>query len=151
MPANATASGKAILAFSEPQAVRRVLSRDLRRLTDKSIVDKQVFAEELRRTRERGYAISIGEAELGMSSIAAPFFSADGVPLGAISIAGPTAGMPRGRFASLARLLREGAERVTRGLDFSVGRNIHPFVRAELPPEPPATAPETPPKRRSRA
>lgn len=129
MPANATASGKAILAYSAPEVVERALSRKLRALTDKSLVTRADLLADLRLIKERGYACSLGETQIGIASIAVPFFGADGEPAGAISIVGPSSSITRGRLKGLAQLLHEGADRISKSLDYSVARNVYSLTQ----------------------
>lgn len=125
MPANATASGKAILAYSAPEVVERALSRKLRALTDKSLVTRADLLADLRLIKERGYACSLGETQNGISSVAVPFFGANGEPAGAISIVGPSSSITRGRLKGLAQLLHEAANRIGKSLDYSVTPSVY--------------------------
>lgn len=86
MPLHATAAGKALLAFSEPEILHAVVDGGLRRLTPNTLVEPGRLAAALQRTRETGLAYSFEERTLGVVSVASPMLRPDGRLLGAISI-----------------------------------------------------------------
>ena len=89
-PLHAGSSSKAFLAFLSPEEQERYLTeRRLDRLTDATLADVDALREDLRQTRERGYAISFGERQAGAGSVAAPVFDHRGQPAAAISVCGP--------------------------------------------------------------
>jgi DNA-binding IclR family transcriptional regulator len=77
-PVTAGAVGEAFLAFDDPQTVDRVLEGGLKELTPKSITRPEVFRKELAVVRERGWAVNHEGFALGVSTVAAPIFGADG-------------------------------------------------------------------------
>jgi DNA-binding IclR family transcriptional regulator len=90
-PAHATALGKAILAFSAPELVDSLVTRrDLTRYTRNTITDAEELRKELKRVRERGYALDKGEVSTLASCAAAPVVDSQGIALAALSISGPT-------------------------------------------------------------
>ena len=89
MPLHCTSLGKAMLAFSEPALVEQVVRTGLRPLTPYTITVPQVLQRALDRTTDRGVAFDHEECRQGLSCVGAPIVR-NGVPIGAISIAGPT-------------------------------------------------------------
>jgi IclR family acetate operon transcriptional repressor len=90
-PAHSTGVGKALLAhvLTDDEAVREFVARwgPLAKRTPNTLVSARVLAEDLRRTRERGYALDREESEPGVNCIAFPIFLASGLrPSGAISV-----------------------------------------------------------------
>src|SRR3954449_8461440 len=63
--------------------------------------------------RESGYATTVDELERGLSALAAPVLDADGRPVAALSISGPTIRLTRDRIAELAPALIEQARLVS--------------------------------------
>lgn len=116
MPAHATSSGKAILAFSPPRVVAAVLAAGLTRLTPKTITSKKALLAELARIRARGYVTTFDESEIGVSSVGAPVLGQGGQPVGAISVAGPSPRLPRARIASIARLVQQAATEISNNM-----------------------------------
>jgi IclR family transcriptional regulator, acetate operon repressor len=84
-PMHCTALGRALLAFTDRHA-RDLPPETLTKLTDASLVDPGQIDAELARTRERGYALNIGESLDDVGSIAAPVLDQRGWPVGAIAI-----------------------------------------------------------------
>jgi DNA-binding IclR family transcriptional regulator len=80
-----------VLAAFIPEVLEARLEAGLERSTGYTIVVPRVLVAELRRVREQGFARSVDETELGMSSLAVPVRSpADGPVVAAISMVGPT-------------------------------------------------------------
>ena len=88
-PLHATASGKAYLA-SLPETVVDKYIKDTRLVvyTDKTITKDSVLKEEMQATREKGYALEIGEINDGLGSIAIPIFDKRRDCIGTISLSG---------------------------------------------------------------
>ena len=84
-PMHCTAQGRAILAFTNRTAAD-LPPETLIRETPASLVDPRELDEELARTRERGYALNIGESLEGVGSIAAPVLDRRGRPVGAVAV-----------------------------------------------------------------
>ena len=78
LPVYVAAVGRAFLAFDDPKTVDRVLKDGLRKFTPKSITRAAVFRNELIAVRERGWAVDHEGFALGVSTVAAPIFGADG-------------------------------------------------------------------------
>jgi DNA-binding IclR family transcriptional regulator len=113
LPAHCVAAGKAILAYSSPDLVDRFCDRFLAKLTEATIVDPQIFRQELNRTRRRGYGVNCGEWIAEVTAVSAPVFAPGRGVTGAIGVAGPTARLPRARIAPIGNLVREHAARLT--------------------------------------
>ena len=105
VPFHASAIGKVLMAFG----VAPTPSGRLRRLTANTITAPTLLRVELRRTRERSYAVSYEELELGLVTIAAPVHGDNGEVVAAISISGPTVRMGKDRIPGLAALIRQEA------------------------------------------
>lgn len=73
------ATGKAAMAFMEPEELSRLLSRlKLTAKTENTITDKEALMAELARTREKGYAVNREEFLPGLIAVGAPLFSLRG-------------------------------------------------------------------------
>lgn len=90
LPAHATAMGKCLLAYQPYDRLKiAVWGTDLMPYTDQTKTMVLELQEELDAIRRNGYAISNGEFESGIRSIAAPIFDQQGLVIAAINIAGP--------------------------------------------------------------
>lgn len=88
-PLWAGASGKCLLAYSGKSVVEREIKKAYP-ITSTTITDENMFFEELEKIRKQGYAISHGEREEGITSMAMPIFEPPHRILSCLSVAGPT-------------------------------------------------------------
>lgn len=131
-PIHRSSAGKVLAAFN-PSMVEARLQAGLPPSTGYTIVVPELLLAELARVRERGYARSVDETELGMSSLAVPVESPPGGPVvAAISMVGPTARVIGDREARHASILRAGA----RSLAESIGRGDYTLRRRSAPATP---------------
>lgn len=73
LPAYCTSMGRVLLAvLPEPELVAYLDRMELKALTPKTIVDKYLLGEIIRRVRLDGFALTDEELELGLRSIAVP-------------------------------------------------------------------------------
>jgi DNA-binding IclR family transcriptional regulator len=98
LPAFCTASGKAILAYLPEEKIRDILARGIPRYTQNTLTSDESFLENMRQTREQGYAISEQEFEDGINAIAAPICNQ---PIASVSIAGPAYRLTRERMIEI--------------------------------------------------
>jgi DNA-binding IclR family transcriptional regulator len=107
IPAHATAGGKALLAeYGADEICRLYPNEDLGRLTPKTHASRTALLLELRRIRERGFALDVEESELHFVACASVVRDRAGVARAAIVVAGPAARMSRydpGRIPAAVR------------------------------------------------
>jgi len=115
-PAHASSSGKVLLAFGDRAHVDRLLARPLVALTPRTITDPARFRAVLADVRRVGWALSIGELEDGLVTIAAPVL-VKGRPVAAVSLSGPTSRITARDHADLTRRVVETATAVGRRLE----------------------------------
>lgn len=111
LPVHSTALGKVLLAhLSRRELIACLNGIRLTRRTAKTIVSREKFLLELRRIRQRGYAIADEEHDLGLRALSAPIFDISGTVRAAISLNGsPRAPIWRDMRAVIA--LATGAAR----------------------------------------
>lgn len=89
-PLHAGASSKALFAYLPEEERRAFLTTHrLTPVTDRTITDPAVLLAQVAEIRERGYAESNGERQVGASSVAAPVLDRNGGLLAVISVCGP--------------------------------------------------------------
>lgn len=111
--AHASGLGKAILAHLSLEKRRALLSGTLARITPNTITDVDELIRQLDLTKARGYAISVDEQNIGISSVAAPVLNHRAEPIGAIGIIGPSFRLPVDRLHALGRDVIEAARRTS--------------------------------------
>jgi DNA-binding IclR family transcriptional regulator len=113
VPLHATSTGKAFLAFSTPEEVRKLLELPrgarLHRFTASTISSRSALTQELTRTRARGYSVCSGEFEKSAWGVSAPVLDVAGHPVAILSIWGPPERITSSRFASLGAIAVGGA------------------------------------------
>ncbi|MEP7048502.1 MAG: IclR family transcriptional regulator [Ilumatobacteraceae bacterium] len=115
-PVHRSSAGKCIAAFRPEVAAARI-SAGMKPFTGHTIVIPKMFVGELAKVRERGYAISIDESELGLSSIGVPVRShPDGEVIAAISTAGPTARLLGDHESHHVRLMLNAGRQLSNAL-----------------------------------
>ncbi|GAA3580963.1 IclR family transcriptional regulator [Amycolatopsis ultiminotia] len=114
LPAHASASGKAILAFRDETDLRPVLGTGLPQLTEATIHDEAVFRGELALVAERGYATEVEEMTADLSCFSAPVLDGDGRAVAAVTACVPTNSVPPGRAEILAAEVRWAAGELAR-------------------------------------
>lgn len=87
MPAHATGVGKALLAYSAPDVIDRLIERGLAEVGPRTIIDGDTLRDELARVRRAGVAIEREESGPGIACVAAPIL-VDREPIAAISVSG---------------------------------------------------------------
>ena len=124
-PLHSTAIGKALLAFGSPQAEREYLDGPLVRRTPNTITDAARLADEIRVTRDRGYAIDDVENEDGVRCVAAPVRDHTGEVVAAMSVSAPAYRFARSDLPQLApKVLAATAE-----LSARIGHRPHATAR----------------------
>lgn len=91
-PAHLMASGRVLLSGKSDEEVWNILARmEMKALTDNTITDRQLLAEEIRETRKRGYAIVDQELERGLLSISVPIGNVPGEVKASLNASSSTA------------------------------------------------------------
>ena len=135
LPAMASALGKALMAYRPPEELRRHLdTHALKAMTPNTILDTAEMQRELDLIKARGYAISVEEATLGISGVAAPILDHRGESIGAVSISGPAFRLTPERLHALGRDVIEAARRISGNVGetfMSIGSSVTPSHAAD--------------------
>ncbi|MGI6740154.1 MAG: IclR family transcriptional regulator [Brevefilum sp.] len=89
LPAYNSASGKAILAFLPNEEALRIIKKHNHDIETQNQLKLEAFLEDLRVTRDRGYALDCESLEVGVNAVAAPIFGLKNKPIASLAIAGP--------------------------------------------------------------
>lgn len=132
LPMHATAAGKAIAAYLDPQ--RRLALLDgpqPEAFTPETITSIPALQSELDLTRARGYAIEYLEHEDGVVSVAAPILDIEGRPVGALYVISRSDRLTPAKAHSLSTTVIGAARRISHNAGGQT-MSIHP---RELPRE----------------
>ena len=108
VPAHCSALGKVLLAWD-------VLDRPAGRLeapTGHSLRSRGDLDVDLAQVRNRGFAVTRDELEVGLAGVAAPVFGPDKDVVAAVGVSGPTARL-EGRLDELGHLLSDHTEKLS--------------------------------------
>jgi DNA-binding IclR family transcriptional regulator len=113
LPAYTTALGKSILALLPDGQLAQHLPKPLVQQTPNSLTDMDALMEDLRLTRERGYAVDNEESNVGIRGFAVALHTSE-PPHDAISCAVPLARLDEDREAPIVESLQRAAEEIRR-------------------------------------
>ncbi|MEV6053646.1 IclR family transcriptional regulator [Streptomyces sp. NPDC052107] len=113
-PLHATSSGKIMLAHLPAKERAALLTETgLKKLTPHTISAKAKLEKNLAEARERGYAWTLEELEIGLHAMAAPIRDREGQVIASISASGPSYRFTEERMHELAPVLVKGAEEIS--------------------------------------
>jgi IclR family acetate operon transcriptional repressor len=109
---HASALGKAMLA-ALPSAAAKIRDHGLPVFTPRTIDTPPRLLRHLEQVRQQGFAVDDEEYTAGLRCVAAAVVDENGVPLGAVSVSGPTVRIPPERIGELGATVRRIAEELT--------------------------------------
>jgi len=115
-PLYCTGVGKALLAFLTPEEISRVLKKRRKKYTDNTVVERERLEEELRKVREKGFAVDNMEHEEGVRCVAAPIRNYEGKVVASVSISGPSIRITEEKIPQLASMVKKTAEIISKKL-----------------------------------
>jgi IclR family acetate operon transcriptional repressor len=121
VPTHCSALGKVLLAWG---VLPRPSGR-LDRMTDRTLRTAPELDADLARVRERGFAVTCDELEVGLAGVAVPLMGPDDNVIATVGISGPTARL-EDRVDQIGRLLKDQ----TKGLSELLRRGTHTEVVA---------------------
>jgi IclR family acetate operon transcriptional repressor len=130
---HATSNGKVLLAHLAPAARAEFLVAALEAFTTKTLVDVERLEAQLTEVRQRGYATTVDELELGLTAVAAPVYNVDGAVIAALSASGPSFRLTRQRVPQVARAVMRASDEISRRMGAPVvPRHPVPASRASV-------------------
>lgn len=121
-PLHASATGKLLLAELSPEEVRLATGGELEQLTEKTIIDPEMLAEELARVRNQGWASTVDELEDGIFSVTVPIRDEASDLIAALTFVAPTHRIQAdGTAKEKTAGLMAGADRVRRRMIVNAG------------------------------
>ncbi|MGE5579033.1 MAG: IclR family transcriptional regulator [Bacillota bacterium] len=114
-PLSCTALGKAMLAFTDEDEVRRRFAgdRSIVRSTERSVASLQDLLQNLARVRVEGVAVDDEEHQMGVRCVGGPIFDVTGRVIAAISVSGPTSRIPLERLPEICGLVRKASQAIS--------------------------------------
>lgn len=118
-PLYSTSVGKAILAYMDVDEVKIIWGNsNIKKYTDKTIIDYDILSLELDKIRFQGYAVDDEENEQGVRCVGAPVFNFHGEVEGAISISGPSIRVTKEKIELIADEVKKCAYQISKELGY---------------------------------
>jgi IclR family acetate operon transcriptional repressor len=117
LPVQAAATGKAYLATLDDDRITAYLADAPAKVAGNTNTDLGRLWDEVRATRQRGYAITIEELHEGISAVAVAVHGRDGRACACFSISGPSARMTADRLIEYAGAALAAQAAIERSLD----------------------------------
>jgi DNA-binding IclR family transcriptional regulator len=114
-PLHATSNGKLLLASMPAARVRSALEGPLEQLTPRTITDPQVLERSIDDVRRAGYAMTVDEFELGVTSLSAGVHIRDAL-VGIVAVTGPSSRLDARTRARAAAQVVHAARSIARSL-----------------------------------
>lgn len=119
-PLHSTSLGKALLAWRDPKEIQERIARmEFEVTAPNTITDKDTLLEELKITKERGYAEEIEESEAGVRCLAVPIFDHLGRTVAAMSVAFPLLRFSEERKPEIVSTLIELGQEASTSLGYT--------------------------------
>ena len=116
IPLFAGAVGKVFLASMEEKQTEKIIrSKGLTRFTKNTIVDPELYYQELRGVRKKGYAVDDEEYILGVRAVASPLMGL-GQLMSAIWVVGFKASLNEKRMKAIIKVTKKAAEAIRGGI-----------------------------------
>jgi DNA-binding IclR family transcriptional regulator len=126
LPLHAGASQKALLAFLGEEEIERIAAGSLEQLCRATITDPEALRSNLAEARERGWAISFEETNIGVWGVAVPLLDVQGAAVAAIGLAGPSARLSPEEVVDHLERLRDAAFELAMPLRLDVPELVWP-------------------------
>lgn len=123
VPMHSASVGKALMAFLDESEVDTLLTKlEFTRYTPNTLCSPGELRTDLKRIRERGYAIDNEERELGMRCLAAPIRGPEGKVVASIGISAPSSRLSLDDVPNVASSVVAAAEELSTAIGYSPAR-----------------------------
>jgi IclR family KDG regulon transcriptional repressor len=120
LPLYCTAAGKVHLAFEPDEEIQRCFPDHLGQHTERTITDRQVLMEQLKKVASTGYAIDDGEYLTDVRTVAVPIKDYTRTVVGSLAVSGPAYRIPNGRIEQeIAPLMMKAGRELSSRLGYN--------------------------------
>jgi DNA-binding IclR family transcriptional regulator len=123
-PIYCTAAGKALLAHQSPERIEEIISLGMPQRTDLTITNPEAMRTELARIRDQGYALDLGEREVGLIGISVPVRNASGAVVATCTASGSGARIDADRIPLIRDRVAVSAAEISERLGWTSGDSI---------------------------
>ncbi len=119
LPIHVAAGAKSILAFSPTEVWDNLLDKKLPRLTPNTITEPEMFKDQLREIRQDGVSFDVEEHDIDISAVGAPILDAEGFPVAAVVVAGPSNRISKDKNSLISLMVKSTALKISKRLYYS--------------------------------
>ena len=119
-PLHCTALGKVLLSYLPEEERRKILEgKQLPRLTERTITDKEELEKNLEQVKKQGFALDNEENEKDVCCMAVPIRNYQGTVIAALSISRPSFRMYKNKQKDLEKALIEIGEKISKRMGYN--------------------------------
>ena len=100
--------------------MKKIFKQGVHKYTEHTNLSLSALSEDLRVTRERGFAASVEEFEDGINAVAAPILDANQRPLAVIAMVGPAFRLSSERMAELGQAVKATANAIAQEIGLAM-------------------------------
>jgi IclR family KDG regulon transcriptional repressor len=120
--ASAVSGGKLLLAHSPKSVVDQLIEKGLHAYTQHTVTSPQKLLAELEQVRQKDYAITNQELEIGLFAVAAPIRDHEGTVIAAVSVSGPPERLSSEHLPEFITGIRETAQQISTALGWRASK-----------------------------
>lgn len=113
-PFHCTSSGKLLLAYQKETEVDTLLSNPLQRYTKHTVTDPETIKTQIKEIKKKGYCITEGEWQEGLTAISAPMRDHTGLVISALTLVSRTNRMDAARLRLCTEKVVKTAMRISK-------------------------------------
>jgi DNA-binding IclR family transcriptional regulator len=111
-----TSVGKALLAFLPSEEMSRILKHKRKKYTENTVIEREKLEEELRKVREKGFAVDNMEHEEGIRCVAAPIRNHENKVIASLSISGPSIRITEDKIPQMVSMVKETVYKISKDM-----------------------------------
>lgn len=125
VPLYCTSAGHVLLAHLPEDRIDEILSLGMPRRTPLTITNREELLSELEKVRRQGYAVDLGQREIGLVGIAAPVRNASSNVIASCTISGSEQRIYSDRIPELVKSVMAAAETISLRLGWRVPQSTN--------------------------
>ena len=119
MPFHCTASAKTLLAYQDPEEIKRIINKNpLKKYTPNTITEPGKLMIHLLDIKNKGFAICDEELEEGIKAVAAPIKNINGKTIASITLTGLAKRMSSRNMEGLIKIVTKSAQEISNMLGY---------------------------------
>jgi DNA-binding IclR family transcriptional regulator len=128
------------MAFFPPETIDRIIRAcDEQQGSEYAVTDVEELLKQLRATRRKGFAWSIGDVFPGSAAVAAPVFDQSGNVAASLTLRGPQVRLSRRVLLELAPTVKNAADRLSLLLGYEPAHSRNPSLQGRTAAHPSGT------------